>query len=143
MRLLREYALSFLGQPYHWGGDDPIDGFDCSGLVQEILASVGEDPAGDQTAQKLHDYFAQTCGKPSRPELGALAFYGRSVKQVTHVAFCLDGARVLEAGGGGATCLSLVDAARLNAFVRIRPLTRRPDLVAVYLPLYLEVTPEK
>jgi cell wall-associated NlpC family hydrolase len=57
MDLLIQYAMSFIGVPYRWGGSNPITGFDCSGLVQEILKSVYMDPPGDQTAEALYQYF--------------------------------------------------------------------------------------
>jgi cell wall-associated NlpC family hydrolase len=140
MKLLYDYALSFLGQPYRWGGDDPIDGYDCSGLVQEILASVGADPAGDQTAQTLFEYFRRQ-GRISGPALGALAFYGQNRNAITHVAFCLDRYRVIEAGGGGSKTTTREEAAKQNAFVRVRTFTHRKDLVAIWMPEYVSVTP--
>ncbi|MET0506702.1 MAG: C40 family peptidase [Burkholderiaceae bacterium] len=30
-------AMALIGVPYHWGGDDPDDGFDCSGLVTHVF----------------------------------------------------------------------------------------------------------
>jgi cell wall-associated NlpC family hydrolase len=140
MKLLVEYAMSFVGQPYRWGGDDPIEGFDCSGLVQEILASVGADPAGDQTAQTLFEHFRRQ-GRISPSAPGAIVFYGKNRDLVTHVAFCIDRYRVVEAGGGGAKIKTRSDAAEANAFVRVRPFDHRPDIVAIWMPEYLRVTP--
>ncbi len=34
------HALALMGRPYHWGGTQP-GGFDCSGLVQYVMADVG------------------------------------------------------------------------------------------------------
>ena len=34
-------ALSYLGQPYVWGGENPRTGFDCSGLVHYLYAQHG------------------------------------------------------------------------------------------------------
>lgn len=140
MKLLTQYALSFAGLPYRWGGDDPIDGFDCSGLVQEILASVGADPPGDQTAQTLFEHFRRQ-GRIATAQAGALVFYGKNRDLVTHVAFCLDRYRVIEAGGGGAKTKTRMDAALQNAFVRVRPFDHRPDIVAIWMPEYVKVTP--
>lgn len=135
MRILYDYAMSFVGQPYRWGGDDPIHGYDCSGLVQEILESCGVDPKGDQTAQGLYDYFEKR-GHWNRIMLGALAFFGKDAKHITHVGFCLDPYRMIEAGGGGSKTKTREDAAKSNAYVRVRPLDSRKDLVAIIRPSY-------
>ena len=34
-------AISFVGKPYFWGGTNPDQGFDCSGLVQYVLVQSG------------------------------------------------------------------------------------------------------
>lgn len=135
LEMLKATALSFLGKPYVWGGDDPINGFDCSGLVQEILASVGMDPKGDQTAQGIYDIF-NPIGTPLERGLGALAFYGKSIKEITHIAMLLDEEHIIEAGGGGSKTLTAQDAIRQNAFVRIRRVDNRSDLVAIVMPPY-------
>ena len=134
MRTLIDYANSFLGLPYIWGGDDTVLGFDCSGLAQEILASVGMDPPGDQTAHGLYKHFLSN-GLVDYRDAGALAFYGTH-ERITHIAFMIDEARVIEAGGGGSRTKTPADAAKHNAFCRIRPLSARRDLVQTIYPDY-------
>jgi cell wall-associated NlpC family hydrolase len=138
MQLLKESAWRLVGLPYIWGGEHPSKGFDCSGLVQEILSSVGIDPKGDQTAQGLYDHFSPI-SKHSSYGIGALAFYGKSVKEINHVAFCLDNYRIIEAGGGDSTCVDIPSAIAKGAFVRIRLMSRRKDLVAVLKPSYASI----
>ena len=52
--IIMSVIQAYLKTPYKWGGADP-DGIDCSGLVQEILWSVGMLPDKiDRTAQGLY-----------------------------------------------------------------------------------------
>lgn len=130
-----QYGMCFIGTAYRWGGDDPIDGFDCSGFVQELLSSVGMDPSGDQTAQGLYDMFRYR-SLVDKKGPGAIAFYGKSIHEIKHVAMMLNECQILEAGGGGSKTIDRASAASANAFVRVRPVNRRPDLVAVLMPQY-------
>lgn len=138
----KRVMLSFLHQPYRWGGDDPMAGFDCSGLVQELLAILNLDPVGDQTADALMKFFLNPAlGKiveRDEYETGCLAFYGVDGR-ITHVAMMFDPWTILEAGGGGSKTLTLQDAINQNAYVRLRPVTRRKDLVCVIRPLDLRL----
>ena len=36
-----KYALSLQGTPYNYGGDNPDDGFDCSGFVKHVYERQG------------------------------------------------------------------------------------------------------
>lgn len=137
MKLLIDYAMTFVGIPYKWGGSNPMTGLDCSGLVQCILESVGADPRGDQSSQALHDILLQQGGiLLSEPKAGAIAFYGQTPSKITHVTFCLNKYIMIEAGGGDSTTTSVVEAAKKDAYVRVRPIDRRKDLVAVVMPNY-------
>lgn len=129
---LQMYAMSMVGLPYRWGGDDPVEGFDCSGLVLELLKSVGVMPGSvDMTAAGLADYFK---ARKVAPKFGALSFYGTG--KITHVGFCLDEKLMLEAGGGTSKTLTKDDASKQNAYVRIRPIMSRGDLVDILMPKY-------
>lgn len=138
MDLLIQYAMQFVGVHYKWGGESPMDGFDCSGLVQAILRSAGEDPRGDQTAQALFDHFSEN-GSWGTRQAGSLVFYGRDTKHITHVGFCIDPYRMIEAGGGGPRTLTREDAIRDKAYVRVKLISSRYDVVAVIKPFYSKI----
>jgi len=133
---LQRYMLCFVGLPYIWGGDDPVVGFDCSGLAQEFLAAAGKDFPGDQNAQALYDLGKKAGWAPGVRGCGALCFYGSSLTHITHVAMMFDESVVVEAGGGGSKTTSAAAAAAQNAYIRMRPHDRRADLVAILMPPY-------
>lgn len=125
-------AWSYLGTMYRWGGDDP-SGFDCSGFVIEVLQSVGLLPEGfDGTAQTLHDMFHPL----TFPEIGCLAFRQNASGKIVHVGLVIDtGGLVIHASGGGSNTLTLDDAIRQNAFIKVRPIWknavfRNPEILA-------------
>lgn len=132
-QLLYDLARSYLHTPYIWGGDDAT-GLDCSGLVIELLKSFGIVPSGfDATAKGLFNILKSRTGSTVTPtdQFGRLVFFGRDVSEISHVAFCLGGGLILEAGGGDSKTTSEAEAVKRNAFVRVRPLKSRSDLVAI------------
>jgi len=133
--ILLAYAMRFVGVPYKWGGDDPLQGIDCSGLVIELLQSQGVlSRSFDSTAQGLLNHFVSF--KTNTPSFGALVFFGKDATKVTHVGFAVDEKLMLEAGGGDSTTTTIGIAAAKNAFVKIRPILARHDFVAVVKPKY-------
>lgn len=132
--LLVQYAMRHVGTPYIWGGDDSIRGYDCSGFVQELLASVGADPPGDQTAHSLYEYFSHADVLNTRKP-GALSFYG-SPQKIVHVGMLLSQNLMIEAGGGDRRTTNETQAIKQNAYVRMRPVDYRSDLVTILLPHY-------
>lgn len=131
--VLYDYAMKLVGLPYRWGGDDTIEGFDCSGLVIELLKTTGVLPGGfDDTAEGLRSH--PKIKKIATPIFGALVFFGN--KKATHVGFCLNNHLMIEAGGGGSKTNNIDDAARQNAYVRVRPIKNRNDILGYGWPEY-------
>lgn len=128
---------SCLNIPYKWGGKNPLTGFDCSGLAEWLLQSLGIDPPGINNAQMLYDWIKK---EPviSMPKEGAFCFYGKSLKEITHVAIMINENLIIEAGGGNATTTNRQVAETQGACVRIRPKGHRKDLVATLMPNYPE-----
>jgi cell wall-associated NlpC family hydrolase len=119
-------AFSFLGKPYVWGGDDPVNGFDCSGMCIEILKSVGLLPRkGDWTAQGLWDRFNEY--ELDKPHKGCLVFW-TNIKgdRIVHVEYALTGQLSIGAAGGGSKTKNRNDAINQNAYIKIRQWKTRP-----------------
>lgn len=133
LQVATNYLLSFLGTPYRWGGDDPMTGIDCSGLVLEFLKAAGVyREKQDMTAQDIYRYLLNfnKAFVTKQPDTLCIVFYGKSVTEITHVAVCLSPMLMIEAGGGGSKVVDAKAAADANAFVRIRPIDHRSDIVA-------------
>lgn len=118
--------------PYKWGGDDPFDGYDCSGGIQEILDSIGLDPKGDQTSDRLFHYFKnQDRGEEvDSAKFGDLLFFGKKEK-IIHIAIAVNKTVMFEFGGGGSKTKTLNEAKEANAYGRFRRIHRRNDLQAI------------
>jgi cell wall-associated NlpC family hydrolase len=139
--LFFNYALSFLGLPYKWGGNTRFEGMDCSGLVCELFTAFGI-TKGDNNAQgllksiesrKWADSFLRS---PHKHHPGSILFFGRDFDQISHVAITMTESQMIEAGGGDSTTIDLTTAKNQNACVRIRPITFRRDFICGYkIPL--------
>lgn len=80
------YALSLQGAPYHYGSDNPQDGFDCSGFVHHVYQHQGivlprttEDMAATLTPVE----------KEARHS-GDLVFFDTNGKLFSHVGLYVD-----------------------------------------------------
>lgn len=128
-----------LGKPYIWGAEGP-EAYDCSGFVQWGLRHLNLDPPGGQTAAGLFRFFSNNRSRPvtvAEADLGDVVFFGTN-ESVTHVGLAWGGSNMLEAGGGGRNTTSAEIARKQGAKVRIRPIERRKDLVAILRPLALK-----
>ena len=120
-------AWQFLGLPYRWGGDDPMQGFDCSGFIIELLKSTGIlSRKMDTTAHGLWMMFANN--EVAIPVEGCLVFWKRSDGRIIHVEMCIDERRSIGASGGGGTTVTIEDAIQKNAYIKIRPFRTRPHI---------------
>lgn len=124
-------AWKMWGQPYVWGGDDPMRGFDCSGMAVEILQSVGIIPINeDYTAQLLWNKFIDR--EVYDPQPGCLVFWENSQGHVIHVEMYIGNGLSMGASGGGSRIKTQEDAVRHNAFIKVRPVLGR-GLIRGYL----------
>jgi len=118
-------AMSYLGRPYRWGGDDAMEGFDCSGLVVECLKSVGM-LSGKQDLN-ANDLFKRYEARfTANPGPGCLVVYFRNGRAY-HIGIYWRNGLYITADGGGSKTLTLEDAIKQNAFIKIRPVDSRPD----------------
>jgi cell wall-associated NlpC family hydrolase len=130
LELFQKLMLSYLNIPYIFGGKNPLQGEDCSGLVCEFLKALGKLKTNDELGSQALFNLYKGQGVSNR-QTGALVWYGKSVTEIDHVAMFLDGTFIVEAGHGTADTLSKEIATQRGAFTRVRPYTYRADLVEI------------
>ena len=135
---LLAYAKQYVNTPYIWGGDNPLKGFDCSGYIQWVLASVGYDPIGDQTSQALYNHFKQNANGIAMDSLrpASLIFYGKGHQKITHIGMGINEITVIEAGRGGRNIKTVQDAVKKGACVREINWDYRSDAIGILMPKY-------
>ena len=120
-----ELAWKMIGIPYVWGGDDPMKGFDCSGMCIEILKSVGILPRkGDWTASGLYNKFIDKEIEEYQVEPGCLVFWEHQ-ERIIHVEFAVADGLSIGASGGGRYTLTWKNAVTQNAYIKMRPWNTR------------------
>lgn len=90
-----EYASQFIGNPYVWGGTDPVKGADCSGFVQTIYRTYGVElprVAADQA-------YAGEQIPVSEAQPGDLIFYKNNSGYIHHVVMYAGDGKTVEAKG--------------------------------------------
>lgn len=93
-------AIGLVGTPYHWGGNTPESGFDCSGLVDYVFRTE----AGIDLPRTSRAMAALKAPRIQRDDLqaGDLLFFGRR-RHVTHVAIYVGNGRFVNAPDTGGT----------------------------------------
>lgn len=158
-KIATQVAMGFRGLPYLWGGDDPMGGFDCSGMCIEVLKSVDLLPRkGDWTAAGLWQHFANNhgCAVPkTQVAEGCLVFWHSSsdAKRIIHIEYALNEELCIGASGGGSNTKKgaeyklmpdnrivplTSEAERQNAYIKIRPISGRKGIYGVVDPFKLK-----
>ena len=87
------YAVTFVGNPYRWGGTNPNTGADCSGFIQYVM----EHAAGVELDRTSRQQAAEGQAIPaSVMEPGDLLFYS-SGKEIDHVAMYIGKGKIVHA----------------------------------------------
>jgi len=87
-------ALALLGTPYRFGGQDPVRGFDCSGLVRYVAQAVfGLDlPRSAEGIARVGQSVARDA-----VQMGDLLFFNTSGRRNSHVGIYIGEGRFVHA----------------------------------------------
>jgi cell wall-associated NlpC family hydrolase len=92
-------ATTMIGIPYHWGGNSPEEGLDCSGFVRYVYRKTTGLLLPRQSAQ-----ISKTGSAVALPDLhpGDLVFFDTPRGPATHVGIYMGGQRFIHAPRTGA-----------------------------------------
>ena len=92
------YAKSLIGTPYHYGGETPRTGFDCSGFVRHVYMHTRglELP---RSAKDISQVGTRIKGDQLRP--GDLVFYSTQGYPYSHVGIYIGNARFIHSPSTG------------------------------------------
>ena len=94
-------AIGLVGTPYHWGGNTPQSGFDCSGLIVFVFNEV----AGIVLPRTVQDIHALDLPEVARERLqgGDLLFFNPADHGYTHIGIYVGQDRFVHAPNEGGT----------------------------------------
>ncbi len=92
-KIAAQTAERFVGVPYRWGGDNVVEGMDCSGFVKAVYYLVGLNIP--RTSQEQFNAGTELSKADIRP--GDLVFFGKGSRKITHVGLYLGGNRFIHA----------------------------------------------
>jgi cell wall-associated NlpC family hydrolase len=94
-------AIGLVGTPYHYGGNTPAGGFDCSGLVQFVF----HDSAGLRLPRSTRELVALDAPEVDRRELqpGDLVFFNPGGGKASHIGIYVGEGRFVHAPSAGGT----------------------------------------
>lgn len=104
---LMKIALKYEGQPYVFGGSSPLQGFDCSGIVQYSYSKV--DIKLNRTAQNQYDQCTIVPSDEAKP--GDLVFFKGTYDcpdLITHVGIYVGNNKMYQSGGSGLGYINLI-----------------------------------
>lgn len=139
------YLRSYIGKWYKWGGDGPV--FDCSGYVNEGFKAFGMCPRGKDRNSRM--IAGDACmgglfipvrndGPVHVPSVGEVVFFADSpqsddmteeIAHIRHIEWCVNDWQTIGASGGGSKTLTMKDAIKHRAFIKVRPLGRNRRIV--------------
>jgi cell wall-associated NlpC family hydrolase len=94
-------AIGLVGTPYHWGGNTPESGFDCSGLIDYVFREV----AGVTLPRIVQDIYAVDLDSVPRDHLqsGDLVFFQTFGAGASHIGIYVGQDRFVHAPNEGGT----------------------------------------
>ncbi|MGA9341150.1 MAG: C40 family peptidase [Rhodanobacteraceae bacterium] len=93
-------AIALIGTPYHFGGNTPLGGFDCSGLVAYVFRDAAR-VVLPRTSREMSELDVPTINREDL-QAGDLVFF-RARREISHVGIYVGKQRFVDAPNSGGT----------------------------------------